>query len=197
MMTEFGVECWHLRLHVLWDMEDVITLIERIANIYIISQEIGHYHVFIKTSMLEKQIRSIIKEDKDIKGNRSYSLAVAKEERQLMKYVLKDGKYVFKGIPEEEIELLQKCSYKKGKKSFAKDLDLLEEKFYNNKIGNLLFIEELLQLKVSYGQNIYDNQIINYVKKCHMKKDGNYLEQYSNYLIDSCHGLDKKKTRQN
>lgn len=153
---------------------------------YIISNEGDHLHVLVQTLKgvwFDKSegsktlIARVLKEKYGLKGNKDYSVALAREPNQLKKYVLKDGNYKFKGFKEDVINLFRLCSNKKGKDKLAKELQQLEEDYFQGEMSTEELYEKFIALKLSYGQNIYWNHTDAYIQKLQMKRSPQIIKE--------------------
>lgn len=176
----------HVRVTTDKTLDEVVSLICLDPLKYIVSQE-GfkeshlHYHALIQTQDVEAIRRSL--KSAGITGNKCYSISTVRNERQLSKYILKeDGPYKYKGFTQEQIDLFKKCSTLKGKKGFADALTPLEDSYIAGSLDLDTFIYKFLELKVSYGQNIYPSHIQAYFMKMRMRKDPSYIRAVTQTL---------------
>lgn len=181
-----GNNYWHTRITKNVELTEIETFIKTITKTYLICKETlprVHFHCCIQTQLSEKELRALILKS-SYGGRGQYQLTVAKNVKQMKKYILKDGDYVYGNMNEKEIETLRKCSNKKGLDNFGKELQLLEEKYLgtdNHMFSQFAF--NFVKLKISYGQNLYGNHIKAYLNKMRCKRDPNYIREYVNELM--------------
>lgn len=176
---------WHLRLTTMDEMDKITSLVVTLGSTkYIISNELTHYHCLIYTETKITHMRKILKES-NYCGNGKYSLAKVKAKSQMIKYVLKDGHYIYKGFPSEMIESLSLQSYNKDKEQFSKELHSIEEEYYKSTRhdAHRIFGCAFLQLKAKYNQRLYGNHIKAYLDLHKCKKYGRtWSEKYYDNL---------------
>lgn len=170
---------YHLRLTTNKEFDEIETFVSSYSQEYIISSEVGHYHCYIVCEYTRKDIRGFVNTKLQLSGNKGFSLADVRNKKQMKKYILKDGYYRFKGIPEEEINKLKLTSFKKGMNRFSEELSLIEEDFLSGPIHNgrqriVQHMVKVLELRISYA----------------MKPNRNHLESYADYMMMR---LDKKE----
>ena len=76
-----------------------------------------HIHGMIGNNHITTQkVREYIKKMyPDAKGNKCLSVTIVKDVKQMSKYILKEGKYQYKGFDADFIRTMHKCSNKKEK----------------------------------------------------------------------------------
>lgn len=141
-----------------------------------------HHHFVVIGDIDTKIITADIKRTyPDAVGNKFFSVSVAENPKQLIKYTLKEGKFLYKGFTKEFIEDAHKLSKKKEgmKEQFVK----LEEQLMLKKINFKKFVEEYIKLKVQHSQPIYDNHLIAYFKRIALQIGELHYDSYSDSLI--------------
>jgi len=156
--------------------------------IYIISQETSssgklHQHLFVAAENLTTDIvTSILKGIyPDAKGNKCLYVKKALKPKQLLKYTLKEGDYVSKGISDA---LLKDASILSKSKEKMKDkFTELEEQLILKHIRFPKFVEDYIRLKVVHGQNMYDNHLIAYFKRLALSVGEIQYDEYVDFLM--------------
>lgn len=178
-----GINWYHIRITrdvELVEIEGFIKQNYSTAWSYLISKETlpqTHFHICLQIEGEMEKLREKIKVSK-YGGRCKYYFKRADNVKQMLKYTLKDGDYVSKGIEPKYIELLKKTSVKKGLDKFGQQLQTLEEDFMSDKIRFEKFGEEFVKLKISYGQNLYSSHIKAYLQKMKFRKNPEYIKQY-------------------
>lgn len=168
-------------------LEEEIKLVY--SSMYLIAHEKKgqkgeHYHIVLQTQKTKPEFIKFIKESLKLTGNKEYSVTTVRSKNQVMKYLLKDDDDVRSvGIPEAVLKLMKLCSNKKGTKNLMIELNLLEEKYLGYDISSKSFGIQFINLKISYGQNLYGNHIKAYLIKMELKKYPDRVEQYYNDLM--------------
>lgn len=190
MENFLGINWYHIRITKDVELEDIEKFVKEnypLAWSYIISKETlprTHFHICLKVEGKMEELREKIK--KSIYGGRcNYYFKPSKNVKQMLKYTLKDGDYVYKGIEEKEIELLKKTSNKKGLDKFGVDLTNLEEQYLGDKIRFKEFGIRFVKLKISYGQNLYSSHIKAYLQKMKFKKEPEYIGEFIDEMFRS------------
>lgn len=174
---------------------------------YIIGFELNHFHVClvvrVKDGWLEgskhKKLRDWV--NNEIRplvhktGRFNYSISVAKTEKQLAKYTVKDGNYVYKGFTATEVKKFEISSFRKGKGTYNQEKSDITERYMEDKIGDAEFFERMLKLNSDYGYSSYINHMRAYHITKKAKKDPEWRRQYSKYqvqlfLMDEGRGID-------
>lgn len=184
--------CLHIRVRKQIQKEALVKAFDDRYKKYIISTEVGkskelHHHILLILSNKAKvytgtrtcPFTTWLKKEFGFKGNSDFSCVPARDQKQLSKYVVKDGSYVHKGFTDKEIKFFSTASNKKGKDEFKKELTKLEDSYYKDKTEIYQFYEAFIKLKISYGQNIYWSHCDAYVTKVMFKKDPSLICQYT------------------
>lgn len=161
---------------------------------YVISEEGDgitvkyHQHIILDAGKLTTEdIRKIVKEQyPDCQGNKCIYIRACKDKKQLMKYTLKDGKYVYKGFSPKFIENHFKCS--SAKTDLKKDVKDNEDNFILGKIEFNAFIDKYLEIKVAHDQPLYMNHIKAYCLKMYVKSNPQHRSKLSKEIRDSILG---------
>lgn len=180
MENFLGIDWYHIRITTLDTLDNMETFVKTLSSVYLISNETiprNHYHICIKTQRSLETLRKLVKSS-IYSGRNNYYLKPSTNSKQMLKYTLKDGNYVFKNIDEKWLETLRKCSNKKGLDKFGIELQTLEENFLGNSITFTQFGRSFIKLKIDYGQNLYGNHIKAYLTKMKCKKDPTYINEY-------------------
>lgn len=177
-MDDLITDTIHVRVHTTKSRQECLSLFQQTFKKFIISYECGHIHVLLVTPHKEwidksrdTKLHSWVKESFSVKGNGEYSIKLARNKKQLKKYVLKEGDYEYKGFTEEELKNYQKASNKKGLDKISKEIQENEMMYFQGKITIEEFYERYVDIKVSYGQNIYWNHMDAYVQKIKFKNN--------------------------
>lgn len=184
------IETLHLRITKQGiTMDSLEDYIRTLAVMYLIAQEKKgkkgeHFHTVIQTQKTKKEFVELIQKKFNLKGNKEYSVTTVRNQNQVMKYLLKDDDATrSSGIPKEVLELMKKCSNKKGTKNLMVELNILEEKYLGFDLTNESFGIKFIQLKIAYGQNLYGNHIKAYLMKMKLKKYPSEISVYYNQLM--------------
>lgn len=145
---------------------------------FIIGFEEGHQHIMLVTKpkdewmkgSIHKKLRDWVKKTFNVQGNGQYSIKYAKNEKQLSKYVVKDGDYKSVGFSDKELALFLLCSNKKGLSNLKVELNKIEASFFSDEIDIVELYALFVKIKIKYGQNIYPNHMDAYVMKIYFKK---------------------------
>lgn len=191
VQTTLGVFSYHLRINTMEKKEVIIKdILEAFTDTYLIAFEVTHYHILFKTtcgtlckreSIARKTIKAF-----GLVGNEQYSLKLCRNIDQTAKYICKCGEYTFKGYPEAYIARMAKCSFKKGKAEFSKELRKLEEEYITDLINLCQFTNLFVKLKVSYGHNLYGRQIEAYIKTMKCRKHGHSaISEYAERILSN------------
>lgn len=143
-----------------------------------------HHHLLLRGKNLT---RTLIAEDikkvyPDCKGNKCFSISEARDQKQLLKYTLKEGEYLAKGIPEKIIHLAHKLS--NPKTDLKKKITDLEERILLGKITLLDFVDSYLEIKVQHSQPIYANHVQAYVTRIGMAAGLVERRDYARSIIE-------------
>lgn len=179
-----GIKTLHLRMTTNTDLSGILKFITTLQPIkYLITEEgtdinHKHFHILLQSQFKDDnsntKLRKKINKDLGLKGNGKFSISTVRNERQLMKYILKEGgTYEVFNISNEIIELMKKCSCKKGQQNIAKEISDNEERYLSREITLRTFFENHIKIKVSYNQNIYVSHIDAYCLKMEVKREGN------------------------
>lgn len=183
MENFLGINKWHIRLTMDSNLETVEKQIRTLTKTYIICDEISHYHCYCIIQMKKPELITHIKTLFNVKAEK-YSCVLVRKPKQMKKYILKDGNYAYNGFTDDEIQILRKCSNKKGTDKFKKELDILEEEYFTSKYNTIhTFATKYVQLKINYGQNIYGNHIKAYILKIKFKKNPLEIHNYVDELL--------------
>lgn len=142
------------------------------CNGVIVSQEGGqdkrlHQHLLILNEMTRQHIKDILKEVyPELKGNKSYSITEARDKKQLLKYVLKDGNYMHKGFTTEFIERMKKLSH--NNESTKKKFQVYLDQVLTGQIDLSEYSENIIRTKAEMLQPFYVNHHIAHVKSVGM-----------------------------
>lgn len=166
---------YHMRLTINAEMDTIKQFIETLTDTYIICSEVTHYHIFVITSthscdFLKEQIKSKL----NLHGNKGFSCLPSRNKRQLQKYILKDGFFIYKGIDDAVISRLHKSSVKKYGEEFETKLGLVEEMYFKGRKDErnfLNFCANYIMLRAEYGL-VRRNDIGGYVNRMRIKHEG-------------------------
>lgn len=157
---------------------------------YIISEEGDgittkyHQHIILVYDGTTEQVREMIKGTySECVGNKCLYIKACKDKKQLAKYTLKEGKYVYKGFDPKFIEDTFKCS--KQKTDLKKEITDNEDDLVLGRITELQFVERYVLIKVRHDQPLYTNHIRAYVLKMLIKADKMSSKSYAISILDS------------
>lgn len=113
-------------------------------------------------------------------GNKCLTVKEARSKKQLMKYTLKEGNYVYKGFDKTLIDKLFKLS--NVKENLKVKITDNEERLLLNEIDYETFLINHIDILVSHGQSLYNNHIKAYANRF-LIKSGNmspsvYVQKY-------------------
>lgn len=143
-----------------------------------------HQHLLLRgTGLTKSMISDHIKElYPDCKGNKCFSISAARDTKQLLKYTLKEGEFLCKGIPEKVLSIAYKLS--NPKTDLKKKLRDNEEALILGKISLETFTANYIQIKVDHTQPIYANHIQAYVTRMGMSTGKISINNYAQRIID-------------
>lgn len=143
-----------------------------------------HQHLLLRgKSLCKNKIGLHIKEVyPDARGNKCFSISSARDVKQLLKYTLKEGEFLCKGIPNSVLEVAYKLSAPKT--DLKKKLRDNEEDLILDKITLLQFTERYLQIKVDHTQPIYANHIQAYVTRLGMSTGKISINNYAQRILE-------------
>lgn len=118
-----------------------------------------HQHLYCVGENLDRKVlvKAIKDTYPDAKGNKCMYIRSAQDPKQLMKYTLKEGKFLYKGVPDVLINKMKVLSTRKT--DLKSEVVTLEERFVLGELELDEFMVEYLNLKVKHSQNIYDNHL--------------------------------------
>lgn len=177
-------------------MSEVLKLIEKQSGDYPFGycEEIGsvnerpHTHIYLISDKKENTIRSQIRKlTNSSKGNSLYSLKQLKFEGdeeyaiKYLAYMIKEGKVVLKGIP-EEVRLLAEA-YDKKVKEDLKEKRVKQKSKYKRIIADF---EDKFREKIEKNQ-LWIPEIVDFVIDFHVREESlcsqSTIENYSNTLL--------------
>lgn len=205
-----AVECYHVRItHPDVSGLDLLAYLEQFYRYVIVSEEYSekrkeHLHCLLgsnKNSYIEDQepyARLIIKDycavrfpDSKSKGNKLYTLTLARNNQQLRKYVLKDGKYWYTGFTEETIK---QAFMKSFTKSYQKLFRELLNKYAEGEISAKEYKLKYLEMKLLNFQSIDLNWISRHFLTIDMySKDKEKLSRNVNQLYEIIEEINNRK----
>ena len=176
------METYHLRLTTELDFDKVESFICGITQKYILAHEEGHYHAVILINKKDKKdIREKINKDLDIRGNKGYSISLAKSINDLSAYVTKEGDLRYLGYTFLEIAAFKKMSYRKG--GMLDEIKELERRYIIGDLDDMEFGTSYINLLVRYDKNLHGNQIKAYLMKMRVKRNPGYSREiYENLM---------------
>lgn len=145
------------------------------------SKGLKHFHVYVAgVDISVERIRKILKDKyPDIKGNKHLMIKAAVNPLQLLKYVVKEGNCLYKGLPEDLIKECKKTSYSKDKKAFVE----LDDKYLTTRMDIKEYTTLYVELKVNNNQPLYDTHLIAHVKKMAIKKGEYRASDYADRIL--------------
>lgn len=156
---------------------------------YIISEEGDgittkyHQHIILVCDLDTEGVRALVKKTyPDCQGNKCIYIKACRDKKQLAKYTLKEGNYVYKGFSKKYIDETFKCA--KPKTDLKKDMTENEDNYILDKITDSQFVQRYIDLKVKHDQPLYMNHIEAYVRKMVCKKDPKKVKELSICIIE-------------
>lgn len=147
---------------------------------YIISQEVSksgklHQHIIAsKIAISEKSLTEDLKKIyPDAKGNKCIYVKKANNYKQAIKYTLKEGEYVSRGISTDYLDTAKQLS--KSKENMQKEFTRLEEQVLLRQIPFPEFLKNYVELKLKYNQTFYLNHMRAYFIRVGLQC--NYLDK--------------------
>jgi len=168
LFTDKTVRCWALRISKVvglnLDKTYDFFATKGKYTVVVVSEEGSHstkdyhQHCLLRGNLNKEDVVTDLKElYPDCKGNKCYSISEARDQKQLLKYTLKEGEYLSKGIPEKVLALAKKLSNPKTdlNKKIVDIYDLL----LMGKITMREYSRRYIQIKIDHRQNIYPHHI--------------------------------------
>lgn len=161
---------------------------------FIVSLEKGpHYHALMEFASITSSgndgfgIMEFRKEVNNLwgTGNTVYSLVKAKNEKQLKKYCLKEGNYMFRGFSASFLKKLKKTTFLKKKEDFRESLTELEDQYIMEFINFEEFQDRYIELKLAYRYRLVDTQIKAYYNMLFLIKNPQHISSYNQILRNS------------
>lgn len=189
-----------LRITIPTTKEELLaTLLKKYQKV-IVSEELStnevlHFHCLITTTETDvvnarQNLKNFLKkEDPNIYGNKSYSSKRVEEgtEKRVAAYTLKDGKYVFAGYSNEEIDKLVRLSYKKFRKEDIKfQIEKIETEYFTGNIGEGMFIDKYMDIRDSYKHKVNYNQVKNYISNVFRLNNPKMNRKFRQQLFEEC-----------
>lgn len=177
---------YHLRLTTDKSLDIIEQFVTPISEKYIISHEVTHYHVYLETTQIRKDLRVLINQQLQLKGNGQFSIADARDPKQLKKYVLKDGYYIYKNFTKQEIAQLRKLSTKKDKTQYSIELQELEDTFIlSPHMAAEDFLTRVIQLQVTYSMKPRRTTLAPYIQYCIIKKTPHKAKSLARQILEN------------
>lgn len=176
-----------------YTMDQIETFVNEklLSSYYMICQEKEesnkHYHLMVETNVSQtdsqnRPIRKLLNEF-GVSGKGNLSTSKVKDKKQMMKYLLKDdGELRTRNVPESDINLFRKLSYKKG--DFNKSKQLLEEQFMSDPSMSIYqFTDNFVNLKIDYHQNLNGARIKDYALLILFRRDRSIVSTWVDSLL--------------
>lgn len=168
----------HVRVTASWfSLEKLEAFLDKHLNQYIVSVEKKdtpeqHFHMHILWTKKREDFSPFIKQfDPLIKGNKHLGVEWQRSDKN-PSYVLKDGKYLYKGFSKKQIDDWFKISYAKyTKEDFAKELHKIEDEYLLSNDTLTQFAHKFLSLKDRYKQKPNPNNDRNYIDMMYRRKE--------------------------
>lgn len=143
-----------------------------------------HHHLILRGKELTrtKITEDIKKVYPDCRGNKCFSISEARDQKQLLKYTLKEGEYLARGIPGKILELAHQLS--NPKTDLKKKIIDNEEAVLLGKITLLDFVDRYLEIKVQHSQAIYPSHVTAYVTRIGMAAGLVERRDYARSIIE-------------
>lgn len=144
-----------------------------------------HQHILIgDTSINKEQLTKILKETyPGTKGNKQFSNKLARNAKQLAKYVIKEEDFLTHGFSNAFITALQKLSYSTD--DFKKKHDSLVESLSLDLITLYQYTNQFITLKCTHHQPIYPHHLKAHVIAMGIKTGRLGPEYITNNLFES------------
>lgn len=149
-----------------------------------------HHHGIVCMAHTDKSIRSVkdtLRQHlktcyKELYGNQSIYIRESENKKQLLKYTLKEGSYLYKGFSSSLIEIYETLSTKK--ENIKQKIIDNEENLITHSINFEQFGIRYLEIQVTHGNNIYNHQIKAYLNRFQLLSgDISYDEYFSNNFL--------------
>ncbi len=158
--------CYHIRLtDPMLELSDTYTMFCDYKYLIVSQEHVDtnrHQHILIahpwKTNLKEtkEELREIISKGyPNIKGNKGLSIKVARNQKSLTSYVLKEGEYQSKGFTDSFIKAAIKLSYRTD--TLKKEYKNLQDALSLDMITIYQYSSQMLELKATHDQPIYVN----------------------------------------
>lgn len=192
MDSFLGINRYMLRLTNDCDISEIEIFIKTMeCSQYIIGSELSskgkrHFHVFLVVTKTKDELKALINVG-GYKGNKDYNLKVADNNSKVKKYCVKDGDYVYFGVPDDLIKSWVATSHVKGCLKFDEEKFALETKYLMNSSENEdSFGTAIIQLYVKYGKRPTRSHHIPYMDYMQVKKNSEYARTLNaNWLMRS------------
>lgn len=148
-------------------------------------QKTEHIHgVIANPSITTDEVRDYIRElYPDAKGNKCLYTKESMDKKQLLKYTLKEGQFLFSGFRKEFIENMVILS--SVKENLNKKIQTNEEELLLGHITYKKFVTNHLEIIVQHNQNLYINHLKAYFFKMRLKSgDVSFVHFAENYFLD-------------
>lgn len=162
------------------------------SPILVISEEGGkndslHFHLLLGCKPSDKITHDKIVEQlktlwPGMKGNKHFCVKLATRPKQYLKYCLKEGDYTVKGLHRDFIRDMFILS--RAKENMESDFKNIEDMVSLRQISMSKFVTKYIELKVKYGQNINNHQLISYFRRISMQTGHMSVEKFSQHIFD-------------
>lgn len=180
---------WAIRITTeVLELSKSYAIFDEFSDKFIISQEGGtdstklHQHVLLVTDQtdvfIKEQIRLVYP---DAKTNKGIYCRPSRDKRQLAKYTVKEGEYLYKGFTTKYISDTFKTSI--AKTDLKKEVTNNEDRYILGEITTEQFIEKYIEIKVKHDQNLYMNHIQAYITKLMVRQGSLKSSTLSDLII--------------
>lgn len=155
-------------------------------KIIVVGEELGkiegkkHFHIYLCSNDIRvDDVRRGIKETFGLKGNKELYVKEAQDADRLLRYTVKDGDIIYRGIDEETINTFKKLAYTTDKKAFQ---NLIDEYLTTPHMKINDYAVRYIQLKVEHQQNLFDHLVRAHLKTMMIKKGERSAYDYYEHL---------------
>jgi hypothetical protein len=194
LFTDKNIKCWALRISKVKGLEldktfDFFASHQK-YSVVVVSEEGTHstidyhHHCLLRGNVTRKDVVTDLKVlYPDCKGNPCFSISEARDQKQLLKYTLKEGEYLSRGIPETVLALAKKLSSPKTDLN-KKLVDIYDALLMGN-ITMKDYARKYIQIKVDHRQNIYPHHIAAHLRTVAMASGELTVDDFSDNLLDN------------
>lgn len=149
-----------------------------------------HTHIVFSYSktISPHKIRTHINKVYDLHGPEFTTSKVRTSIYKSIQYCVKDQDVTSENFPDKWVSNIMVQSTKKyDKDDFKQNLEIIENRFYQDTYDQAQFAFAFVSLRNQYGQKPNDNSITNYLKFHLIKKNKTYRKAYANSMLERAH----------